>query len=43
MHLIEDDGDIYRHGSRIGKAENIPKEWVAAVYFFFFEERLQDN
>jgi len=34
---IDDDGAVRDHiGNRVGSSNGIPKEWVAAIYFFEF-------
>ena len=35
---VESDGTVRNgSGSSIGRVQNVPREWVAAYFFFFFD------
>lgn len=37
---VEDDGDVYKNGSQIGKCSGVNRAYVGAIYFFFFRDEL---
>jgi len=37
---VQSDGDVYFGGSKKGECEGVRREWVAAVYFFFFTREI---